>query len=231
MISRAYGKYGMLYLFFIKNSNRNVIVGASTLTAGNIKKGVKIFNVTGTFGDTISIFENGNLSSDSALGGGFTTLSGAWTTDRYVNYRMGDGGSITIGNTIVMKIYPGRWEAETEMRSGALMITKNKVSSQFVSATVWFNYSCSSPMKWIPYAYFRVGYNGGSVNSLRPAIGNSYIEFYSTGSANNRSLTTAFPNDNDALRYFEISLTMDLSAQVLKREVTVTVTKITFNKV
>ena len=39
----------MLYLFFIKNSNRNVIVGASTLTAGNIKKGVKIFNVTGTF--------------------------------------------------------------------------------------------------------------------------------------------------------------------------------------
>lgn len=39
----------MLYLFFIKNSNRNVIVGASTLTAGNIKKGVKIFNVTGTW--------------------------------------------------------------------------------------------------------------------------------------------------------------------------------------
>ena len=39
----------MLYLFFIKNSNRNVIVCASTLTAGNIKKGVKIFNVTGTW--------------------------------------------------------------------------------------------------------------------------------------------------------------------------------------
>ena len=207
-----------------------VIVGASTLTAGNIKKGVKIFNVTGTFGDTISVFENGNLSSDSALGGGFNTFSGAWTTDRYVNYRMGDGGSITFGNTIVMKLYPGRWESETEMRNGALMVTKNKVSSQFVSATVWFNYSCSSPMKWTPYAYFKVGYNG-VVDDLYPAIGTSYIEFYSTGSANNQSLTTAFRNDNDALRYFEISLTMDLSAQVLRREVTVTVTKITFSKV
>ena len=180
------------------------------------------------FGDTISVFENGNLLSDSALGGGFNTFSGAWTTDRHVNIRMGDGGSITFGNTIVMKLYPGRWESETEMRNGAIMITKNKVASQFVSATVWFNYSCSSPMKWTPYAYFKVGYNGTSVNSLSPAIGTSYIEFYSTGSANNQSLTTVF---DDSIRCFEISLTMDLSAQVLKREVTVTVTKITFSKV
>ena len=57
----------MLYLFFIKNSNRNVIVGASTLTAGNIKKGVKIFNVTGTFtgwvDSTAIIYQSGSAST------------------------------------------------------------------------------------------------------------------------------------------------------------------------
>ena len=67
MISRAYGKYGMLYLFFMKNSNRNVIVGASTLTAGNIKKGVKIFNVTGTFtgwvDSTCVIYQSGSATT------------------------------------------------------------------------------------------------------------------------------------------------------------------------
>ena len=57
----------MLYLFFIKNSNRNVIVGASTLTAGNIKKGVKIFNVTGTFtgwvDSTCVIYQSGSATT------------------------------------------------------------------------------------------------------------------------------------------------------------------------
>ena len=56
----------MLYLFFIKNSNRNVIVGASTLTAGNIKKGVKIFNVTGTFvgivDSSYTMYQSGSAS-------------------------------------------------------------------------------------------------------------------------------------------------------------------------
>ena len=72
----------MLYLFFIKNSNRNVIVGASTLTAGNIKKGVKIFNVTGTFtgwvDNSIVMFQNGTLVQNSNLGGTVTYNAGTW---------------------------------------------------------------------------------------------------------------------------------------------------------
>lgn len=44
-----------------------VIVGASTLTAGNIKKGVKIFNVTGTFtgwvDSTAIIYQSGSAST------------------------------------------------------------------------------------------------------------------------------------------------------------------------
>ena len=206
-----------------------VIVGASTLTAGNIKKGVKIFNVTGTYGDTISVFENGNLLSDSALGGGFGTFSGAWTTDRHANYRMGDGDSIDIGSTIVMKIYPGRWESETEMRSGAIMVTKSKVSSTFVSATVWFNYNCPSSIRWTPYAWFRVGWVSSYPDDLYEPLSseNSQIAFNKVMSANNQSLTVRFPSS----KFFEIALTMDLSSTVLRRNVTVTITKITLNKV
>ena len=65
----------MLYLFFIKNSNRNVIVGASTLTAGNIKKGVKIFNVTGTF---TGIVDRGDINLFTGRNGNFNYGENTW---------------------------------------------------------------------------------------------------------------------------------------------------------
>ena len=52
-----------------------VIVGASTLTAGNIKKGVKIFNVTGTF---TGIVDRGDINLFTGRNGNFNYGENTW---------------------------------------------------------------------------------------------------------------------------------------------------------
>lgn len=74
-----------------------------------------------------------------------------------------------------------------------------------------------------------VGWVSSYPDDLYEPLGseNSQIAFNKVMSANNQSLTVRFPSS----KFFEIALTMDLSSTVLRRNVTVTITKITLNKV
>ena len=136
----------MLYLFFIKNSNRNVIVGASTLTAGNIKKGVKIFNVTGTFtgwiDNEITVFQNGTVYNHSTLGGGLTYSWGCWNWNATTKHDS-SGGSVSVGTNIVLSVGSGTYSSGVLRHVGACVSSTNKIDPMFKSVKVYFNWVTS----------------------------------------------------------------------------------------
>ena len=231
----------MLYLFFIKNSNRNVIVGASTLTAGNIKKGVKIFNVTGTFtgwiDNSIVMFQNGTLVQNSNLGGTVTYNAGTWWESNGSWFT--GGGSWSQGTNIVLKLTTDCNKSSTRrMYHGARMQFGPISVPTFKSFTL--TYSWYSKQNWDTYGYFCWGTEYSLNNyQLHERSGTyDYISLYEgVGNSSSGSKTVSCNIYNYTIngsttwyKYADIKVYCQTPTFDTANEATITITKITLNK-
>lgn len=231
----------MLYLFFIKNSNRNVIVGASTLTAGNIKKGVKIFNVTGTFtgwvDNSIVMFQNGTLVQNSNLGGTVTYNAGTWWGNNGSWFT--GGGSWSQGTNIVLKLTTDCNKSSTRAMYHGARIQFGPINvPTFKSFTM--TYSWYSKQNWGTYGYFCWGSQARKDYYELQDRGSSYgyISLWEGIGNSGSGTNTVSHNLHNYLvngeytwwEYVDIKVFNKTPTFDTANEATITITKITLNK-
>ena len=233
----------MLYLFFIKNSNRNVIVCASTLTAGNIKKGVKIFNVTGTFtgwvDNSIVMFQNGTLVQNSNLGGTVTYNAGTWWDNGSSWMGTNAGGTWSQGTNIVLKLTTNcNISSSRRMYHGARMQFGPVNTPTFKSFTL--TYSWQFKQNWDDK---RIMFCWGSEYSLNDyqlherSTSYGYISSLDGAVASSGSKTVSHNLHNYTIngsttwyRYVDMKVYCQTPVYDTPNEATITITKITLNK-